>query len=46
MLQAAGLDDQIIYFVFEDYHIISPDVLDYINSLLASGEVNDNVEQS
>lgn len=39
MLQSAGLDDQNIYFVFEDYQIIDPVILDYLNSLLASGEV-------
>lgn len=39
MLQLAGLEDQIIYFVLEDYQIICDTMFDYVNSLLASGEV-------
>lgn len=42
MLHMAALEDQTVYFTFEDYQAINDTIIDYINSLLASGEVKRN----
>lgn len=39
ILQLAGLENQTVYFVLEDYQIICDAMYDFVNSFLASGEV-------
>lgn len=40
MLQLAGLENQSVYLLFEDFQIINENMMDYICSLLISGEVS------
>ena len=42
MLQLAGLENQNVYLLFEDYQIINETMMDYICSILISGEVSES----
>jgi len=38
-MQACGIENEEIYYVVEEYHIVNKEVLDIVSCLIVSGEV-------
>lgn len=39
MMQTCGIDNEEIYYVVEEYHIVNKEVLDIVSCLIITGEV-------
>lgn len=38
-MQSCGIENEEIYYVVEEYHIVNKDVLDIVSCLIISGEI-------